>query len=164
MNRLLSITLSCLFVAELGTSLVNAMGADHSREQIVSRGATCVHGYWVNSSDVFFHQGNANEFNRFVTELAKTQGSQLLVVLHPGGLKVQSPWATTYRNVPADWSVTTGPMARRTPTDRGGDLLQIDLWLGGRVKFEAVRFPSNVEIIRMGGVGEGSSDRAPQKD
>ncbi len=159
MNRLLSLTLSCLFAAELGTSPVNAMGADHTREQIVSHGATCVHGYWVNSSDVFFHQGDANDFNRFVTELAKTQSTKLLVVLHPGSLKAQSPWATTDRNVPADWSVTTGPMVRHTRIEGGGNLLQIDLWLGGRVKIEAVRFPSNTEIVRMGSNAERGSAR-----
>ena len=158
MNRLLWIAIGCLVAALLGVTQATAMGADHPRERLVSHGSTCVHGYWINSSDVFFHAGDTVAFNRFIGELAKNHATGLRVVLHPGVTQARSPWATSDRNVGAEWSVTTGPMAWGMRTKGEVERIQIDLWVGGRVRMEGVKLPSNVEIVRDGTARKGMSD------
>lgn len=110
----------------------SAMGSDHPKKRLAAQGLTCVHGYWINESDVFFYAGDAADFNKFAAELAKRQGAKLQIVIHKGTKKARSPWDKADRDIVVDWSVTTGPIARGVRVAGEADLVRMDLWFWGQ--------------------------------
>ena len=145
MRTLTSFALAVL-LAGWGSGAAFASGSDHPKERLAAKGRNCVHGYWVNESDVFFYAGDAADFNKAAADVAKKQGVKLQVVVHEGAKQARSPWDKADRNIPADWSVTTGPTARGFRATGESDLIRIDLWLGGKVKKENVNYPPDAEV------------------
>ena len=139
MRTVTSFTLA-LLVAGWVSQEAFALGSDHPKERLTAQGRNCVHGYFVNESDVYFFAGAAADFNKAAAELAK-KGTTVQIVVHKGAKKARSPWDKADRDIPADWSVTTGPMARGIRVEGEGKLLRIDLWLGGKIKKDDVRYP-----------------------
>ena len=135
---------SLLFVLGI-YSEAHALGSDHTKEQIAAQGKTCVHGYWINSSDVYFHAGDVASLNQY---LAKQNAAKLNVVFHTGTKKARSPWDTADRPLPVDWTITTGPMVtgNRTQADR----IQVDVWLGGKFKRAEVTVPAEATVTEAG--------------
>ena len=123
-----------------------AIGGDHPKERLAAQGHNCVHGFFINESDVFFYAGDAAEFSKFAADQAKKQGSKLRVVVHSGAKKARSPWDKADRDIPVDWSMTTGPMAWGTQKKGEGKQVRIDLWLGGKVNKEDVKYPPGTEV------------------
>jgi hypothetical protein len=132
-----------LLLAGWASQQALALGSDHPREQLAAQGRNCVHGFFVNKSDVYFFAGDAADFNTAAAELVK-KGTRVQIVVHQGAKKARSPWDKADRDIPADWSVTTGPMVRDV---KGAGLVRIDLWLGGRVKKDDVKYPPGTEIV-----------------
>jgi hypothetical protein len=122
----------------------DALGSDHPAERIAAEGKTCVHGYWVNQTDVFFHAGNTADFNAALAALAKQPKLKIKVVVHAGTTKARSPWDKADRTS-ADWSVTTGGWAVLGQPDPG-DTVQIDVWVGGNVKEADVKYPPGTDV------------------
>ncbi len=162
MNRI-AIFAAALLLATRGSQEAFGLGGEHPRQMLESQGASCVHGYFINESDVFYHTGNADEFNKFAAELVKRHGHKVQIVVHSGAGRAKSPWDKTDRERPADWSVTTGPAARVFGERLDPRRVRIDLWLHGRVKKEEVKFPPDAEVISMDRPGFANATGAPAK-
>ncbi len=137
---------AALALAVWGATEARALGGDHGKEQLATRGATCVHGYFINSSDVYFHQGDTAAFNKFVADAAQAPGAKLRIVVHQGTTHATSPWTKPPAQRPADWSATTGPMASALGGTDPAGTVRIDLWLGGQVKRGQAKFPAGAEL------------------
>ncbi|MCY2963554.1 MAG: hypothetical protein NT069_07880 [Planctomycetota bacterium] len=148
MNRI-AIFAAALLLATRGSQQAFGLGGEHPRQSLESQGASCVHGYFINESDVFYHTGDAGDFNKFAAELVKRHGRKVQIVVHAGVGQAKSPWDKTNRGTPADWSVTTGPAARRFGERLDSRLVRIDLWLHGRVKQADVKFPADAEVVSI---------------
>ncbi|MGL4462455.1 MAG: hypothetical protein ACRC1K_09880 [Planctomycetia bacterium] len=145
MRTFTSFTLALLLAGWASREAV-ALGSDHPKEHLVTQGLNCVHGFFVNASDVFFFAGDAADFNKATAELAKKK-TKVRVVVHKGAKRARSPWDKADRDVSVDWSVTTGPMAHGPQAKGEGELVRIDLWLGGKVKKDDVKYPPGAEVI-----------------
>jgi hypothetical protein len=106
-----------------------------------------VHGYFVNSGDVFFYAGDADAFNEFLEQCSKLEDADHELVLHPGKAKVRSPWDKEGRGIDGDWRLYAD---RRPRTPGKKYLVQVDLWLGGKVPLEGLKVPLNFSV-RSGG-------------
>ena len=153
-----------MVLAGWGSQEAFALGGDHPKERLAAQGRNAVHGYFINESDVFFYSGDAAEFNKFVADLAKKQGTKLQVVVHKGAKKARSPWDKADRDIPVDWSVTTGPLARGPRAKGEGELVRVDLWLGGKVKKEDVKYPPGAEVVPATEFRKPEAGRAPEKE
>jgi len=120
-----------------------ALGGDHTREQLAAQCKTCVHGYWINQSDVFFHAGDARALNQ---QLAKLNGSKLQIVLHTGTKKARSPWDKADRPIDVDWTVTTGPMASGLNSFTATGETRVDIWLGGKIRKDDLTIPEGAKV------------------
>ncbi len=128
-------------------SMACAIGGDHTKQELAKHGANCVHGYFVNDTDVFFFAGEAAEFNQAAAALAKKKGVKLRIIVHAGAKKARSPWDKADRDIPVDWSVTTyGPITREV-LKQEAETIKIDVWLGGKIKKDEVKYPPGTEVI-----------------
>src|SRR5579872_970311 len=99
------VILLAVVVLGITAARVFGLGADFPKDDLVNHkfaGQTPVHGYFVNSEDVFFFAGDAKAFNQFVDAYSKLKDVKLQVVIHAGTTTARSPWAA--RDIPADWS------------------------------------------------------------
>jgi hypothetical protein len=141
--------LAMLFVFALAASAL-ALGADHPKEQLAAQGKNCVHGYFVNSTDVYFFRGNAEEFNKVAADLVK-KGVRLQIRVQAGPKKARSPWDKADRDLAVDWSVTTGPAQGGFRQPNEPETVVLDVWLGGgNIKKDDVVYPSEAEIETIG--------------
>ena len=163
LSRLCLMPLMTMLLVGWGSEEVLASGSDHPKEKLAVQGENCVHGYCVNQSDVFSFTGDAADFTKFVADLAKKRGAKLQVVLHQGTKKARSPWDKADRDIPVDWSVTTGPMARGVRIKGETELVRIDLWLGGKLKKEDIKLPPDAELVSEGIFGQTGGEHAPGK-
>jgi hypothetical protein len=144
----------------LATAPVHALGSDFSRHELETQGQFVkgqipVHGYWVNWTDTFFYQGDANAFNRFMEVYRQFRHVQLSVVLHSGTTNARSPWDKEPRNLPADWSLYlwktgapllgAGPEGDKAPPGNSAPT-QVDVWVGKRLKLSDLKIPDNIEV------------------
>ena len=151
-----------LLLAGWGSLEAFALGSDHPKEQLAAQGPNCVHGFFINESDVFFFAGDAADFNRAAAELVR-KGTKVQIVVHRGAKKARSPWDKADRDLPTDWSVTTGPMAR-SPSVTGPELVRIDVWLGGRIEEADLQYPSEAEIVSEGEFKPPNDDHPPGRE
>ncbi len=160
-----------LFAVLVGnaTSQAFALASDYSKEQLKSSGnvggQVPIHGYWVNSADVFFYAGEAKAFNQFVEAYSKLKHAKLKVVIHPGATNASSPWDKGPRNEPADWSLyvsntgdwNTGDPLKppaEVPGRQEGDNVtarapaptRVDVWVGPRLKLRDLRIPAGLDV------------------
>lgn len=110
------------------------MGADHEPHAIQAEGPTCVHGYWVNFQDVFFHAGDAAALNQYLT---KKKDCKLSVRFHKGTKKARSPWDKADRPIVVDWCIIT--------CNQNSDV-SLEIWLGGKIKRSDLKLPSYAKI------------------
>ena len=162
--RLRQILLAVMLLILSAATLAYALGADHTGpvggtnhwpqglKDLANR-PNRVHGYFVNSQDVFFYTGNTDALNDFLKEYAALKNTSLLVVLHPGRKPVSSPWDKTPRGLFADWTLHTG---NEFELNEQGQLqvmpfeTRVDIWLGGKVILEELDVPA-VLPVRSGG-------------
>jgi hypothetical protein len=153
-------------------ALVLALGADHPAGALPGQphwpaglvglvnAKQRVHGFWVNAEEKFFYRGDTTALNDFLAQYAKLKDTKLVLVLHPGGGEVRSPWDKTSRG-PADWTLyfcprdwllhaPGGSVQKTDPTT----ISRVDVWLGGSVRLTDLTVPENV-TVESGGEIEG---------
>lgn len=123
-----------------------------------------VHGFWVNSEDIFFFQGGAEEFNSFLRDYAKIGGIENHeLVLHEGVGDAKSPWEKNSRacdwrlyGCPKGWlnlgelskAGTNSVEALQAAAKDPNYVLKVDFWTGGKIPFDQVKVPENVKVVR----------------
>ena len=139
----------CLLLVIAGVTVKEAfaVGNDFTKDQIAAAGKHCVHGFWVNEQSVAFYAGDAAQLNRDLPKYLEGEYASRKVVLHVGTKRAESPWDTKPRDTFADWTVNTpddpADAAKATPRF----LLQIDIWLGSKMKLEDLRIPERFEVV-----------------
>ena len=124
-----------------------------------------VHGYCVNSEDVFFYVGDAASFNSFLTNYAALPITSHTLTWHRGSGTAKSPW-NHGQGVRCDWKMYIGPRwrqaafnkpaaeAREIIRNNPGYAVGLDLWLDGGVNFSDVKVPANVTVVPAGAESE----------
>ena len=139
----------CLLLVITGATVREAFafGNDFTKDQIAAAGKHFVHGFWVDMQSVVFYAGDAAQLNRDLPKYLEGEYASRKVVLHVGTKRAESPWDTQPRDTFADWSVSTwdDPADAAKATPRW--LLQIDIWLGGKIKLEDLRIPEGFEVV-----------------
>jgi hypothetical protein len=136
------LSILCAFLTTVSVTEPLPLGADHTPEEIKAQGTTCVHGYWVNQTDVFFHAGDIAALNQY---LAKQKGDKLSVQFHQGTKKARSPWDKADRSIDVDWCITTGDW-QLSASDADKGRIRIDVWLGGKIKRDEVKLPDGAKV------------------
>lgn len=142
-----SLTFVLVLVAGCMTAKeVFAVGSDFTKEQIAAAGKHCVHGFWANEQTVVVYAGDTAQLNRDLSKFLEGQYETRKVVLHVGTKRAESPWDAKPRDTFADWSVNTwddpADAAKAVPRMR----MQIDIWLGGKIRLEDLRIPEGFEV------------------
>lgn len=144
------ILMSVLVVGNMSDQEVFAAGNDFTQEQIAYAGKHCVHGFWLNEQIVVFYAGDTAQLNRDLPRYLEGQYATRKVVIHVGTKRAESPWDTKPRDTFADWSVNTWDdwedAVQSVPRMR----MQIDIWLGSRIKLEDLRIPEEFEVVSGG--------------
>ncbi len=155
MNR---VVLPFLLSFLLAPSLCLAMGSDHKSGNLPPHDGwptgvydavnkpNRVHGYWINSSDTFFYKGSNAELQEMTQKLAQAKGAKAEVILHAGNGVARSPWSQEHIDA-ADWSVTISGDGAITRTQ---DKIRVDVWIGGSVTLDDLRFPPEVTVSSGG--------------
>lgn len=145
MNRLTT-SLGTLAITAVAASSLLALGSDMNKEQLAAAGEHCVHGFWVNEQTVLFFAGDAAQLNRDLPKHLEGNYAVRKIVIHPGTQRAGSPWDAKPRDLFADWSVNTyddpDDAARATPRF----VMQIDVWLGSKIKLEDLRIPAGFQV------------------
>jgi hypothetical protein len=151
---LIGVTLS-IFLA-LPAAL--ALGADHPNQVVSSsvwpKGMSAlvnsperVHGYFVNSGDVFFFAGDQKQFSKFLQDYAKIEGLVTKkIVVHDGIGRAKSPWKDS-EGSPCDWMINGCPASwKQADADAKGYILEIHVWKGGAIKIEKDKLPVGILV------------------
>ena len=157
-----SLLLSSCLLAGILSSRAFALGNDFTKDQIATAGKPCVHGFQVNEQIVVFFTGDAAQLNRDLLKYLEGEYASRKVVLHVGTKRVESPWDSKPRDTFADWSVNTwddpADAAKAVPRMR----MQIDIWLGSKIKLEDLRVPEGFEVVSGGEIEKFLKQRKQQ--
>ncbi len=157
MTFVLVLVVGCMSAKE-----VIGVGNDFTKEQVAAAGKHCVHGFWVNEQSVVFFAGDTDQLNRDLPKRLEGQYATRKVVIHVGTKRAESPWDTKPRDTFADWSVNTWDdpedAAKALPRMR----MQIDIWLGNKIKLEDLRIPEGFEVISGGEIEKFIQQRKQQ--
>lgn len=122
-----------------------------------------VHGFWVNSEDIFFFSGSATNLASFLETYSKIQEIEKhLLVLQDGVGEVKSPWEKTGRF--CDWKLygcpkgwlnlgkmssqgTNSVEAIQQAAKDTNYVLEVHFWTGGKIALDQLVIPQNVEVI-----------------
>jgi hypothetical protein len=146
-----------LAAGSMSAKEVFALGSDFTKNQLATFGEHCVHGFWVNGDTVTYYAGDTAQLNRDLQNCVGGQCKSRKVVIHVGTNRAKSPWDTKPRDIFADWSVNTtdDPADEAAPRIR----MQIDIWLGSKIKLEDLRIPKGFEVVSGGEVEKFIQDR-----
>lgn len=140
---------AALLLACRGSQEAFGLGCDHPKERLTAQGPHCVHGYFINESDVFFHAGDAADFNQFIAELVRKHGRHVQIMIHNGIGKARSPWDKADRDITTDWSVTTGPSVRNFGEKVNAPRVRVNVWLSDRMREDEIEFPHEAEVVSL---------------
>jgi hypothetical protein len=152
-----------LVLAGCVATMAHALGKDHGKDVLAEKGPNCIHGYFVNWVDVFFFAGDAAACNTFVADQVKDKGTLVRVVLHPGTKKAMSPWDKEERNLPTDWTLTTGLHREQRVAGDDRKLVRVDVWLGGKINLSALHLPGEAEVTSGGEIEKFIAEHQKQK-
>lgn len=157
-----SISLLALALLLTIPTTTQAAGSDHRIDQIgrstgwkpgyyeVIKQPNLVHGYWINTFDVFFFKGFNEDLIKQLNELEKIEGFKTEVIIHAKLGVAKSPWKDARIVNYADWSLTTyGSFSK----DRKNDLT-IDIYLGGDLQLEDLEIPQSFTVKSAGDIEE----------
>jgi hypothetical protein len=124
-----------------------------------------VHGFFVNSENLFFFSGSSADFTTFLRNYSQIQGIEKhRLILHDGIGEAKSPWDKAGRS--CDWKLFGCPkswlnlaavqkgtnsnevfasMAKEAAKDTNY-VLEVHFWTGGHIAFDRVSIPKNVEV------------------
>ncbi len=154
----------CLLLVIAGATVREAfaLGSDFTNDQIAAAGKHCIHGFQVNEQSVVFFAGDAAQLNRDLPKYLEGAYASRKVVLHVGTKRAESPWDTKPRDTFADWSVNTrddpADAAKATPRM----LMQIDIWLGSKIRLEDLRIPDGFKVVSGGAIEKFIQQRKQQ--
>lgn len=143
-----------LFVLVLLSASAFGLGADHRKGELPPHDGwlkgtyeavnlpSRVHGYWINSSDTMFYQGNNADLEQMLERFDAIQGLNVRVILHPGKGKAQSPWSNEDHGS-ADWKITI--FAEKGLGNRQ-DHIHVDVWLSDNVKLDRLKVPQAMSV------------------
>lgn len=120
-----------------------------------------VHGFFVNSVDMFFYAGDTQALNQFLEAYGKVADASLKVIIHPGAKNAWSPWDKKERDLPIQWSLRS---------EFGGDAkhgrmaTHVDVWLGSRIRLEELRIPAHVDAVSGGEIERFLAERRQKSD
>jgi len=129
-----------------------ALGWDMGPKERAAMGAHCVHGYWVNESQCVYYAGDVALLN---ADLAKLEASSKdlpitfatrKIIIHAGTKQAASPWDKGPRDIPADWSVQTFDEPNDAAKPVPGRHLQVDIWIGSRLKLNDIQIPAGFAV------------------
>lgn len=100
-----------------------------------------VHGFWVNSSDTLFYQGDAEKLNKMLQSIAAESCVELTVILHPVVGLAESPWSKK-PVAKTDWSVMIGDGS----VDKNPTHFRVDVWLGNGLSLQDLELPPQASI------------------
>lgn len=132
-----------------------------------------VDGYWINSSDRLYYEGNGASLNKMLWLLAALEPRQIvapasgkdsttspitiqqgpfqpLLVIHAGKGVSKSPMSNS-QSVPTDWSVYVSDF-RILPGEPGQACIdrtlriRVDVWLGGQLSLSQLDVPSEFSL------------------
>jgi hypothetical protein len=121
-----------------------------------------VHGFWVNSEDIFFFSGSATNLASFLETYSQIQGIEKhLLVLQDGVGEAKSPWEKTGRS--CDWELygcprgwlnlgkissqgTNSVEAIQQAAKDTNYFLEVHFWTGGKIALDQLVIPQNVEV------------------
>ena len=151
--------LASLVFLNLGIFATDAFGllVPFSKERIAAAGKHCVHGYDGNLGQVgTYYAGNASALNQYVLSLGETSRAPetsyatKVVTLHPGPMVVPE-YLNPKSDISTDWLVTTW---RGDSAGEPSWHIQIDVWLGGKIKLDELRIPKGF-VVKSGREIEG---------
>jgi hypothetical protein len=148
------LTLLCACGASL-LAVVNAfgLGSDHPTNNLSEPAwpegmaglvnvTNRVHGFWVNSEDVFFFSGSTADFTAFLAQYSKMQGiKEHLLILDDGAGEAKSPWANS--GPACDWELYGS--SRWVPKDTDY-VLEVHFWTGGKIPVDSLTIPDQVKV------------------
>jgi hypothetical protein len=169
------IWLLLVVVLVMAARSVRALGSDYPNDRPIT-GSTSwpkgleklinitnrVHGFFVNAEDAFFFSGSASQLTAFLREFSQLEGIEnRRLVLHDGLGEAKSPWDKTGH--PCDWKLYVCPKAwhtravlsrqgtnsveaTRAAAQESGYIAEVHFWTGGRIAFDQVDVPKNVEV------------------
>jgi len=149
---------SVLFVLVLLTASALGLGADHRKGELPPHDGWLkgtheavnlpgrVHGYWINSSDALFYQGDNAELEQMLERFEAIPGLNVRVILHPGKGKAKSPWSQEDHGN-ADWKVTI--FAEKGIGNRQDQIL-VDVWLNDKIKLDRLIVPQAMSVESAG--------------
>jgi hypothetical protein len=143
MKRWLTILL-VLTAASALTCEAFALLIPYSKERIAAHGKHCVGGYDGNfGATGTYYAGDVAALNEQLAALAKTnEESPKTVIIHPGTMLVPR-YLEADRDLSTDWLVTTWP---GRGDERPVTHLQVDIWLGSRIKLADLRIPTVFDV------------------
>jgi len=130
----------------------STMGADHEDGELAPQPAwptgfhaavnkkNRIHGYWVNTTDVFFYRGNNGEINDMIESLTSIKAVNTKIILHAGSGLAKSPWGTD-KGV-ANWSVTSYCKAGFGKADS----VLIDIWISDGIQLDKLKISADATI------------------
>lgn len=146
-------TVGLLVLAMLGFAAAEAFALliPFSKERIAAHGKYCVHGYDGNFGAVgVYYAGDAAALNEHLLETAKqlreptfaTPVVSRKIILHPGPM-ILPEYLERERRTSTDWLQTTWFELETTKAEMH---LQIDVWIGGRIKLDELRIPAEFTV------------------
>ena len=142
-----------LVLITMGILSTDAFGVliPFSKERIAANGKHCVHGYDGNLGQVgVYYAGDASAFNETIRGAGRSETEEAFrppyasktVILHPGPMVVPE-YVAKNDNISADWLITTW---RGDHRGQSGWHMQVDVWLGGRIKLDALQIPEDFTV------------------
>jgi len=110
-----------------------------------------IHGYFVNTADVFFFAGDQEKFGEFLKAYIAIEGIvQHKVVVHQGIGEAKSPWDKG-KGVRCDWMIRGVPLSwEQCDPNAKGYLLELHIWEEGKIKVQEDHLPEGVTIEQAG--------------
>lgn len=124
-----------------------------------------VHGFFVNSTDVYFLQGNTAAFNTALVKWGQLPNTEVKILLHVRKLAVKSPWDKLPRELRADWKVTTAPHDEAGNALKSGKFqARLDVWLSDEIQLSELKVPASIEISSGGEIERFVKEHSKLKD
>ncbi|MGJ8644447.1 MAG: hypothetical protein ACSHX9_13645 [Luteolibacter sp.] len=141
--------------------MVFALGADHPKQEVSASGwpegmselvnsPERIHGYFVNSEDVFYFVGNQKQFNQALKNYAEIDGVvQHKIIVHDGVGRAKSPWQKD-EGVKCDWKIYGCPASwiGKDPNVKGF-ILEFHIWKDGKIKIDEDKLPKGILVERV---------------
>ncbi len=137
----------------------NSTGRQTGLGALIHR-ADRVHGFFVNSEDVYFYAGDTPAVNEFLATYSKLENTKLEITLNRGSKKARSPWDKADRNIDVNWKLYTSPIdvsllmkskleqheidEIKRQWKEGPSVSKVEIWLGDRISLRDLNVPANI--------------------